>query len=678
MTVDPAQRFVRLVAAGNGVIYAIQADGSLRWYRHAGWTSGGTGWANGVGREIGTDWHIFRAVLAGSAGQLYTVSGDRTLRWWQYDLADPDGGSGDGTWHTASGAVIHDGFGDYPRVLGGYDDVLYGVKSDGSLWWLRYEAGDGSSGPDSWAFGGQAQQIGTGFHRFPQLVAAPSGVIMGAEIAGVLSWWRYLAGDGTNGAGAWARGGIRADVGTGWATESLRTWTMGADGEIYAVALDTSPTPDLDHVLRWYRLLNYLTVDQGGVTANWAAPAGGVPVGQGFTVEETAALQGYPMRQCVGPGETLEVAVSTSFDSYDTRIRRLVPSPQVVRRVATTVPGPGPQILPPGYRSTGCGYPVAVSALVRDSWTSGVYDVELIGPQDLRRHAVFVVRPSQPHQDLLVVVPTYTYNAYNYWGGHDQYSDGQAGVRRTLTFLRPSTATEVDPTGAVSHLLQSDLALLRWMSEEGVGYDCVSDAEVHVEGLELLRPYRGVVLSTHPEYLSDSMRAAFVDYTLGGGRLVYTGGNGLYERVVPSADGTALTFRRADGARDIPSEDGRPESDVLGVDFAPDGFLTFAGYRVTDADHPFLAGTGVSNGAVFGTYSTNIAASGWETDRVPDGGMAVVFAEGTQPFGAQMCRFDHPGGGWTFAAASLCFNGALQNDEVCAAILRNALAAAVD
>lgn len=676
MTFDPAQRFVRIVAAGRGVIYAIQADGSLRWYRHAGWTTGGTNWSNGVGREIGTDWHTFRVVLAGAEGQLYTVSGDGSVRWWCYDLADPDGGDGAGTWRNGSGSVVHDGFDDYPRVFGGYDDVLYGIRADGTLWWHHYEAGDGTDGPDAWAFGGEAQQIGTGFHRFPDVAAAPSGVVVGAEIAGVLSWWRYLAGDGTNGPGAWARDGVRADIGSGWAPESLRTWTMGADGEIYAVALDTSPVPDLDHVLRWYRLINYLTVDQGGVTANWAPPAGGVSIGQGFTVEDTAALQGYALQQSVGRGGTVEVAVSTTFDTYDTRIRRIVPSPQVVRRVATTNAPPGPSILPPGYRSTGCGYPVAVSAVVGDSWTSGVYDVELVGPDGLTRHAPFVVRPPAPQQDLLVIVPTYTYNAYNTWGGHDQYTDGQAGVRRTLTFLRPSTAAEVEQTGAVSHLLQSDLALLRWMSAAGFAYDCVADGDLHDQGTALLSDYRGVVLCTHPEYLSDTMRAAFVEYTLGGGRLVYTGGNGLYERVVPSVDGTALTFRRRDGSRDVLSEDGSPESDVLGVDFAPDGFLTFTGYRVTDPGHPFLAGTGLSADDEFGAVSANIAASGWETDRVPDGGSAVVFAEGLAPFGAQMSRLDHPGGGWTFAAASLCFNGAL-GDPVCAAILHNVLAAAL-
>jgi hypothetical protein len=675
MNFDPAQRFVRLIAGGRGVIYAVQADGLLRWYRHAGWTTGGVSWANGVGREIDTDWHTFRAVLAGAEGQLYTVSGDGSLRWWRYDLTTPDGGDGQGSWHPQSGSVIHTGFDAYPRVFGGYDDTLYGVASDGTLWWHRYIAGDGSSGSAAWAADGIGQRIGRGFQRFPRLAAAPSGVVFGAEVAGVLSWWRYLAGDGTAGPNAWALGGVRTDIGSGWASESLRDWTVGADGELYAIALDLGAVPDMDHMLRWYRLTNFLTVDQGGVSAAWAHPPNGVPIGQGFTLEEGAALQGYVEQQSVAPGETAQVAVSTTFDTYDIRVRRLVPAPAVVRRVSTITPGDGLQILPPGYRSNGCGWPVSLGVAVGDTWASGVYDFELTGPDQLRRHAVFVVRPASPAADLLVVVPTYTYNAYNYWGGHDQYTDGQPGIRRTFTFHRPSTSTEVEPTGALSHLLGSDLMLLRWMADEGVVFDCVVDPDVHADGQALLDHYRAVLLCTHPEYISDAMRDAFAEFVAAGGRLVYTGGNGFYERVAPSLDGTALTFRRRDGSRDILAEDGLPEDELLGVDFAPDGFLTFAGYRVTDPDHPFLAGTGVTAGEVFGDTSVRIAASGWETDRVPPGGAAEIFAEGEQPFGAQMCRLDHPGGGWTFAAGSLCFNGAL-DDPVVAGILRNVLAAA--
>jgi N,N-dimethylformamidase len=673
MGFDPAQRFLRLVAGGRGVLYAVQADGVLRWYRHAGWSSGGASWSNGVGLEIGTDWHQFVQVLASADGQLFGITGDGRVRWYRRQLDDPDGGSGAGGWHPNSGAVIHDGFARFPRVFGGHDGTLYGVAANGTLWWHRYTAGDGRPGPGAWANAGVGQQIGSGFQQYPQLFAAPSGVVFGAEVAGKLWWWRYRAGDGSAGAQAWANNGFRIGIGSGWSADSRQEWTAGADGEIYTVALDTNVVPDLDHQLLWYRLTNYLTVDQGGISSAWAHPDNGVLIGQGFTVERQAALQCYSRRQTLAAGETLEVAVSTTFPGYDARIGRVVPDPRVLRQ-ATVRSGAQP-VLPHGYRSTGCGWPAALTLPVTSTWRSGVYTAELEGPGGVRCHALFVVRPTAPQEDRLVVVPTYTYCAYNGWGGHSQYSDGQNGVRRTLTFQRPSTSAEFEPTGAVSHLLLQDLMLLRWMEANGFGFDCCTDADVHERGFDLIGQYPAVVLGTHPEYISDAMRAAFADYVGSGGRLIYTGGNGLYERVQPSADGTSLTFRQSDGGRDIYGDDGLPEHDILGVDFAPDSFLTFAPYRVVDAAHPFLAGTGLAPGDTFGGAAYNGAASGWEADRVPDGGRAHVFAEGVQPFGAQMCRADFAGGGWTFAAGSLCFNGAL-DDPAVAQILRNVLTAA--
>jgi N,N-dimethylformamidase len=673
MAYDSTQRFVRLIAGGAGVIYAVQADGVLLWYRHAGWSTGGVSWSNGVGRQIGTEWHVYETVLAGADGQLFGVSGDGTVRWSKWELAQPDSADGAGQWHPDSETVVHDGFGVYARVFGGYDGVLYGVKPDGTLWWHRYLAGDGSGGAEAWANSGDGQQIHDGFLRYEQLFAAPSGVIFGTEVGGALFWWRYLAGDGSAAEDAWANGGERARIGIGWGPDSQREWTAGADGEIYVVALDGGSVPDLDHTLLWFRLANYLTVDQGGLSAAWAHPQG-IPIGHGFTVERTAALQGYALKGSVAPNDQIEIAVSTTFDSYDARVRRLVPEPAVVLR-RRTMPGTLHGVSP-GYRSNGCGWPAEVITRVGADWTSGIYAAELDGPAGMRRYAAFVVRPADPAENLLVVLPTYTYCAYNTWGGHCQYSIGQDGVRRTLTLQRPSTAVEVDPPGVVSHLLYQDLMLLTWMHTAGVAFDCCADPDLHAEGLDLLQQYRGVVLCTHPEYVSAGMREALLDYVNSGGRLVYTGGNGLYERVEPSPDGTAMTFRISDGGRDLFGvvED-LPEHQVLGVDFDNDSFLTFAAYTVTDQDHPFLAGTGVKAGDEFGGTAYNGAASGWEADRRPELGDASVFAEGMQPVGAQMCRKDHPGGGWTFSAASLCFNGAL-GDPVAGRILRNVLAAA--
>jgi hypothetical protein len=65
------------------------------------------------------------------------------------------------------------------------------------------------------------------------------------------------------------------------------------------------------------------------------------------------------------------------------------------------------------------------------------------------------------------------------WGGHNQYTAGQDGQQRQITFLRPSTSVEAELTGTINHLLTSDLFLLRWMIENGFAFDCYHDGDLH-------------------------------------------------------------------------------------------------------------------------------------------------------------------------------------------------------
>src|SRR5262249_46027903 len=105
--------------------------------------------------------------------------------------------------------------------------------------------------------------------------------------------------------------------------------------------------------------------------------------------------------------------------------------------------------------------------------------------------------------------------------------------------LRPSTATEVDPPATISHTLHSDLFLLRWMSAGSIPFDCYHDGDLHGSGT-WLSGYKAVVMASHPEYWSDAMRVSLEAYLGAGGRLICTGGNGIYERVRFTGDGSAL------------------------------------------------------------------------------------------------------------------------------------------
>ena len=52
-------------ASGGGVIYAIQPDGKLLWYRHEGRDTGAAKWTSGTGTEVGSGWGGFKEVFSG-------------------------------------------------------------------------------------------------------------------------------------------------------------------------------------------------------------------------------------------------------------------------------------------------------------------------------------------------------------------------------------------------------------------------------------------------------------------------------------------------------------------------------------------------------------------------------------------------------------------------------------
>jgi N,N-dimethylformamidase len=645
VALDPEQRILRLVGGGNGTLYEARVDGTLQWWRHTGSLSGAATWIGP--RQIGVGWNDMVDLLADHAGALYVVYGDGRVRRFRYVVTDPNTGAG--FWETGSGTQVATGFNQYPRVFGGPDGVLYGVDTAGVLWRTQY---NGSTLPTP-------GQIGNGWNNSTWLGADTGGVIYGIR-NGFLTWWRYT--------GTWVNQGRGDAIGDNqWGEVSNRMLTPGGQGVLYLIDLDRStPVPAADDRLRWWRLTNYLTAGSGPA---WAA-GGGSQVGLGWTAERTANLHGYAQPQTVTAGQTVGVAASTPHPTVTVSVWRYAPTPAPTQVVADQSVSGQYQLLPANYRSAGCGWANLSQATVQASWPSGVYAFRLVGPSGLRRDMPFIVRPTARVASVAVIMPTFTYNAYNTWGGHSAYTPGQAGVARTITLKRPSYTTQVEAQGRFDFELYSDLLLLRWLSDQGRQYDVYGDQDLNVTP-GLLAGYRLVVLPTHPEYLTATMRQAIATHVTGGGSLLYTGANGLYEQVDHDSAGASVTYRGADGSRRLFRNQGLDESQVLGVHFVDVAHGTLAPYQVVH-DHWSLAGTGLVVGSQFGAGGFNHAASGIELDQSPAGsGSPTVVAVGQNADGGSHLTITEPaGGGVVFAASSLTFNGALA-DPALSRLLRN-------
>jgi hypothetical protein len=89
------QGLAHVFSAGNGIIYAITRDGEMRWYRHRGWLHGGglEGEPQDTGyRAVGRGWQDARHVFWAGNGIIYVVAADGTLRWYKHTGHESGGG----------------------------------------------------------------------------------------------------------------------------------------------------------------------------------------------------------------------------------------------------------------------------------------------------------------------------------------------------------------------------------------------------------------------------------------------------------------------------------------------------------------------------------------------------------------------------------------------------------
>ena len=325
------------------------------------------------------------------------------------------------------------------------------------------------------------------------------------------------------------------------------------------------------------------------------------------------------------------------------------------------------------------GWETTVAYEIPAGLPSGVYAARLraSGQED---YLPFVVQPGrEPTARALFVLPTLTYIAYGNehfynapfvnWSrasdrplrlapndlkiqqhpefGHslyDVHSDGSytmysSRLRPILNF-RPKIVAYWNWAGR--HFC-ADLYMLGWLHREGFPVDVVTDEDVHRDGRELLDRYQVVITGSHPEYTTERMLNAFTQYTAGGGRVMYLGGNGFWwvTTIDPAAPHLIEVRKQAGitmrGVGVPPGEAhhshdgtaggswracGRGPETWLGVGFASQGFAAATSYHRSEASYdPELAWIfdGV-DGEEIGSHGLGLGgAAGDEIDAANEG-----------------------------------------------------------
>ena len=324
------------------------------------------------------------------------------------------------------------------------------------------------------------------------------------------------------------------------------------------------------------------------------------------------------------------------------------------------------------------GWSESFALTVPDDWASGFYAAH-ISNEHGEDYLPFIVRPAQPKSDVVLLVPTFSYQVYGChvregrgaeiaeraaaWGSlpqtpdmnpqfglstYNHHSDG-SGVslvtqHRPMLDTRPKQFVLMDPAenGSGTSRWVSECYIHQWLTTIGVDHDVMTDHDLHADGEAALSPYRVVIAGQHPEYHSLRMMKSFEAYLEHGGRLIYLGGNGFYWRAEPSTElpGT-LEVRRAEGGirvwETMPGESyhsfgggygglwrriGRSGHRLVGINFSVQGrHLGFPYHFIDGINDPRVAfmteGLQLQPGDVFGDAGfMGGGAAGFELDSV--------------------------------------------------------------
>ncbi|GAB3591638.1 hypothetical protein GCM10027446_10210 [Angustibacter peucedani] len=198
---------------GGDVLYAIDPDGVLWWYEHRGFNTGDGldvpgSWVGG--RPVGRGWGDVAAVFSGGDGVIYVVDQDGRLLWYRHHgVATGDGLDVPGSWSGPN--PVGTGWDSARLLFSAGEGIIYAVMPDGVLRWYRHRGvadGSGLGTPGAWE---GPVDVGTGWGEVTQVFSRGDGVVYAVMADGTLRWFRH---DGyRTGAVQW-RGPVQ--VGSGW------------------------------------------------------------------------------------------------------------------------------------------------------------------------------------------------------------------------------------------------------------------------------------------------------------------------------------------------------------------------------------------------------------------------------------------------------------------------------
>jgi hypothetical protein len=286
-------------------------------------------------------------------------------------------------------------------------------------------------------------------------------------------------------------------------------------------------------------------------------------------------------------------------------------------------------------------------ALRIGDWPSGLYYAQVTTPGRGNWFAPFIVRPRQLGEHrVLVVLPTNTWQAYNFEDGDSWYENPNV---HTVDLTRPFIDGGVPP-----HYRGYDRGFIRWLTLHHEQPDFVSDDDLDrlANGDALAHAYDLVVFSGHEEYVTQHEFDVIDHYHNLGGNLAFLSANDFFYKVVKHGDQMDGRWRW----RDLH----RPEAALVGAQYIDWNHARYPNkpFTVTSVENaPWLfRSTGLHDGDTFGNYGIEVDA---EDGASPP--TTRVLAQIRDIFGprktAEMTYYTTRAGAKVFSAGVMNFGG---------------------
>jgi streptogramin lyase len=342
-------------------------------------------------------------------------------------------------------------------------------------------------------------------------------------------------------------------------------------------------------------------------------------------------------------GDTVDVFVSTAFAGaarldlyrighYQGLGGRLVSS---LPRVPTAAQRPYYN-LDPNTGLVECAWSKTFSFVIDPNWVTGYYLIKITADDGFQSHVPFIVRETGRTAPLLAQASVTTWQAYNTWGSVDLYSN-----QTDKTVFKGPRGYQVSfdrPFYPHADVWREELAMARWL--EQMGYDVAYVSNVDVDRAPEVLHGRLLFLSVgHDEYWSLSERNAVQGARDKGLSLAFFSGNSAYRRIRLESSSSGVEHRVItcyksatldphNNAPDTTSDFAagpfpRPESELLGLQWAGWSHLDGYPFVVADPTHWVYEGTGVKANEAIG----HVIGYEWDVvgrDEITPAGLEIV------------------------------------------------------